>query len=62
MGCRDSTKWNRISDKMGWQNEKSLLWEIRESEPRRFELWSSQTNDLKIDTCCYLAWCLALLG
>ena len=24
--------------------------------------WSNQTNDLKIDTCCYLAWCSALLG
>ena len=28
---------------------------------RGFELWSSQTNDLKGDTCRYLAWCSALL-
>ena len=36
------------------------FWEIRESEPCEFELWSSQTNDFKIDTCHFLV--LALLG
>ena len=37
-------------------------WEIEESEPREFEPWSSLTNDLKIDTCHFLAWHAALLG
>ena len=27
-----------------------------------FQPWSSLTNDVKIDICCFLAWCLALLG
>ena len=29
--------------------------------PRGFNLWSSQTNDFKIGTCHFLAWCSALL-
>ena len=33
-----------------------------ESGPRIFEPWSSQTNDFKIDTCCFLARRSALLG
>ena len=35
---------------------------VMESEPRRFEPWSSQTNDIKINrsTCHHLAWCLVL--
>ena len=27
-----------------------------------FETWSSQTSDIKLDTCRSLAWCLILLG
>ena len=45
------------------------FWEIVESEDCgfesracRFETWSSQTEDLKIDICCFLAWRLVLLG
>ena len=39
-----------------------LFWEIGEAEPRGFKPWSNQTDDLKIDTCQFQAWRLALLG
>ena len=32
------------------------------SKPHVFESWSSQTNNFKIDTCCFLAWLSAILG
>ena len=45
------------------------FWEVGECEglgfearPRIFEALLSQTNDLQIDTCHFLAWCSALLG
>ena len=60
------------SERVGWPNEYSAhlpFWEIGESEghgfesgTRRFETWSSQTKDFKIDTCRFLAWCSALIG
>ena len=37
------------------------FWEVKETEPHRFEPWLSQTNDFKIDTCRHLARCSALL-
>ena len=55
----------------GWMSKNARLpfWEIRESEgcrfesgPRIFESWLSQTHDIKIDTCRFLAWHLSLLG
>ena len=36
------------------------FWEIGESEPYRFEPWSSQTDDFSIDVCHYVAIRLAL--
>ena len=33
-----------------------------ESGACSFETWTCQTNDYKIDTCLFLAWCSALLG
>ena len=33
-----------------------------EYRAHRFEAWSSQTKDFKIDTCRFLAWRLGLLG
>ena len=38
------------------------FWEIGGFEPRGFEPWSSQADDLKIDPCHFLARRLALLG
>ena len=56
----------------GWPNEKSVLlpfWELGESKghmfesrPHGFKTWSTQTNDLEIDTCCCIAWLWILLG
>ena len=48
-----------------WPNEQSIrlpVWEIGGFGPRRFEPWSSQTNELKIDSCRFLARHSALLG
>ena len=55
----------QVVNQMACPNELSVrlpFWEIRESEPREFEPWSSQTNGLNIDTCRYLAWRLTSLG
>ena len=52
-------------DQMGWPNELSTrvqFWEIVEFEPTGFKPWPCQANDLKIDTCRFLARPLALLG
>ena len=38
------------------------FWEIEGFEPLVFEPWSSQTNDLKIDSCHLIARCSELLG
>ena len=38
------------------------FWEIVEFGPHGFEPWSSQMNDLEIDTCRVIIRCLALLG
>ena len=43
-----------VKDQAGWLTKQSVclsLWEIRESEHRRLEPWSSETNDFKTDTC-----------
>ena len=34
----------------------------RRIRTHNFEWWSSQTNDLKIYTCCFVAWHTALGG
>ena len=50
---------------MGWLNELSvrhMFWGDGNFEPVGFETWLSQTNDVKIDTCHFLARCSALLG
>ena len=62
----------RFTIMLGWPNEYSAhvhFWEIGESEDSRFESrawrfepYSSQTNDFKIDTYRFLARCSALLG
>ena len=44
-----------------WSVRLPLL-EIGESEPLGFEPWSSQTNDIEIDTCYFLARRSASLG
>ena len=41
---------------------RALKWEIGESEPHGFKLWSSQTNDFKIDNYHFLAKHSTLLG
>ena len=49
----------------GWPNELSIFlsfWEIEEFEPHGYVPWSSQTDNLKIDTCRFLARHSALLG
>ena len=38
------------------------FWYITGAHSHRFEPWSSQVNDIKIDTCPYLAWSSALVG
>ena len=46
-------------DQTGWPNEYRVclpFWETGESERYMFEPWWSQTNDLKIDTCRFLAY------
>ena len=61
-GCIDV---RLCEDQMGWPHEVSVrlpFWEIRLFGPHDFEPWSSQTNDLKIDTCHFLARYSALLG
>ena len=60
------TRW---VGRMSRESIRLPFWEIREYEDHGFESgtrifkpWSSQTNDCKVDTCCSLAWRLALLG
>ena len=63
-------KFLKLPSKSGGQMSSRLpFWEIGESEYRGFETsacgfetWLSQTNDFKIDTCCFLAWSSALIG
>ena len=38
------------------------FWEVGRFGTRGYKLWSSQTNDLKIDTCHFLARHSTLLG
>ena len=52
-----------LDGQTGWPNKESArlqFWEIEESEPYGFECWSSETNDVKIDNCHFLARCSAL--
>ena len=41
-----------------WVERPSPVWEFK---PRGFELWLIQTNDIKIDTCCFLPRRLAFM-
>ena len=52
-------------NQMGWPNESSVyipFWEVGELGCREFEPKLSQTSDLNIDTCLFLARRSALLG
>ena len=56
---------DNMVDQTGWPNDQSAclpVWQVMGSEPHGFKPWSSQTNDIKLDTCCFLARCSALLG
>ena len=58
---RQSFQMSRAPASQCWEIGESKPHEF-ESQPSRFEPWLSQTNDLKIDTCRFLAWRSALLG
>ena len=55
-------KWK--PDRMAERDEHlfSCFGRFGEFKPYGFEPGSTQTNDLKVDTCRSLAWCSALLG
>ena len=56
---------SKKDDQVAWPNEHSVrlpFWVNGGFRPRRFEPWSSKTNDFKFDTCSFVARCSVLFG